>query len=62
MLFPVSIYLFKVNNKWCEVSPKSTKNPHRKGCLKDLPDSDIHSSSCEEGDFSGSFADSDAAL
>ena len=66
ILFPVSIYLFKVNNKntrkWCEISPRLTKNLSKEGCLKDLFDSDIHSSSCEESDFSGIDADSDAEL
>ena len=31
-------------------------------CLQDWFDSDIHSSSCEESDFGGSDADSDAEL
>ena len=66
ILFPVGIYLFKVNNKntrkQCEISPKLTKNLPKKGRLQDLSDSDIHSSSCEESDFSGSDADSDAEL
>ena len=55
-------YLFKVNikntRKQCEISPKLTKNLPKKGRLQDLSDSDIHSSSCEESDFS----DSDAEL
>ena len=59
-------YLFKVNikntRKQCEISPKLTKNLPKKGRLQDLSDSDIHSSSCEESDFSGSDADSDAEL
>ena len=66
ILFPLSIYLFKVNNKntrkRCGVSPKLTKNLPKKVCLQDLSHSDIHSSSCEEGDFSGSDANSDAEL
>ena len=66
ILFPVAIYLFKVNNKntqkQCEISPKLTKSLPRKVCLQDLFNSDIHSSSCEENDFSGSDADSDAEL
>ena len=61
ILFPVGIYLFKVNNKntrkQCEISPKLTKNLPKKGRLQDLSDSDIHSSSCEESDFSGSDAE-----
>ena len=64
ILFPVSIYMFKVNNKnttkWCEISPKSTKNLPIKCGLQDLCNSDIHSSSCEESDFTGSDADRDA--
>ena len=59
-------YLFKVNikntRKQCEISPKLTKNLPKKGRLQGLSDSDIHSSSCEESDFSGSDADSDAKL
>ena len=66
MLFPIGIYLFKVNNKntrkWWEISLKLTKSSPKKGCLEDIPNSDIHSSSCEESDFSGSDADSDAEL
>ena len=66
ILFPIGIYLFKVNNKntrkRCEISPKLTKNPAKKGRLQGLPDSDIHSSSCEESGFSGSDVDSDAEL
>ena len=66
ILFLVGIYLFKVNNKntrkQCEISPKLTKNLPKKGRLQDLSDSDIHSSSCEESDFSGSDVDSDAEL
>ena len=56
------MYLFKANNKntrkQCQKSPKLTKNLPKKGCLQDLPNSDIHSSSYEENDFSGSDADS----
>ena len=66
ILFPVGIYLFKVNNKntrkRCEISPKLTKNLPKKGRLQDLSNSDNHSSSCEESDFSGSNADSDPEL
>ena len=66
ILFPVGIYLFKVNNKntrkQCEISPKLSKNLPKKGCLQDLPDLDIHSSSCKEIDFSGSDVDNDAEL
>ena len=66
ILFPVGIYLFKVNNKntrkRCEISPKLSKNIPKKGRLQDLPDLDIHSWSCEESDFSGSDADNDAEL
>ena len=66
MLCAIGIYLFKVNNKntrkRCERSPKLTKNLPKKGCLQDLSDSDIHLSSCEESDFSGSDANSDAEL
>ena len=66
ILFPVGIYLFKVNNKntrkLCETSPKLTKNLPQKGCLQGLSNSDIHSSSCEESDFSGTDVDSDADL
>ena len=43
-------------------SPKLTKNLPKKGRLQDLFDSDIHSSSCKESDFSGRDADSDAEL
>ena len=64
ILFPVGIYLFKVNNKNTrkrhKISPKLTKNLLKKVRLQDLFDSDIHSSSCEESDFSGKDADSDA--
>ena len=64
-LFPVGIYLFKVNNKntgkRCEISPKLTKNLPKKGRLRDLSDSDIDLS-CEARDFSGGDADSDAEL
>ena len=66
ILFPIGIYLFKVSNKntrkRCEISPKLTKNLSKKGRLQNLSDSDIHLSSCEESDFSGSDADSDAEL
>ena len=66
ILFPVGIYLFKVNNKntrkRCEISPKLTKNLPIKCGLQDLSNSDIHSSSCEESDFTGSDAYSDAEL
>ena len=66
ILFLVSTYLFKVNNKntrkRCEISPKLTKNVPKKGCLQDLPASDIHPTSCEESDFTGSDADKDAKL
>ena len=66
ILFPFGIYLFKVNNentrKQYEVSPKLTKNLPKKVRLEDLSNSDIHASSCEEGDFSGSDANSDAEL
>ena len=64
ILFLVSIYLFKVNNKntrkRCEISPKLTKNLPTKCGLQDLSNSDIHSLSCEESDFTGSDADGDA--
>ena len=66
ILFPIGIYLFKVNNKntrkQCEISPKLTRNLPKKVYLQALSNSDIHSSSCEESDFSGSDADSDAEL
>ena len=66
ILFPVGIYLFKVNNKntrkQCEISPKLSKNLPKKGCLQDLSDLDIHSSSCKEIDFSGTDVDNDAEL
>ena len=66
ILIPVGIYLFKFNNKntrkQCEISPKSTKNLPKKSHLQDLSNSDIHSSSCEESDFTGSDAYSDAEL
>ena len=66
ILFPFSIYLLKVNNKntrkQCEVSPKLTKNLPKKVHLQDLSDLDIHLTSCEEGDFSASGANSDAEL
>ena len=66
ILFPVTIYLFEVNKentrKRCEISPKLTKNVPKKSCLQDLFHSDIYSSSCEESDFSGSDAESDAEL
>ena len=48
--------------KWCEISPKLTKNLSKKGRLQDLSDSYIHLSSCEESDFIGSDTDSDAEL
>ena len=64
MLFPLGIYLFKINNKNIrkryEICPELTKNLPKKGCLQDLSNLDIHSSSCDESDFSGSDADSDA--
>ena len=64
ILFPVGIYLFEVNNKNArkqfEICPKLTKNFPKKCRLQDIPDSDIHSSSFEESDFSVSEADSDA--
>ena len=64
ILFPVGIYLFKVNNKntrkRCEISSKLTKKLPVKCGLQDISDSDIHSSSCEESDFTGSDADRDA--
>ena len=66
ILFPVAIYLFNVNNKCtrkkCEISPKLTKSLSKKDRLQDLFDSDIHSSSYKESDFSGSDSDSDAEL
>ena len=66
ILFPVGIYMFKVNNKSsgkpCEISKRLTKNLPKKGCLQDFSNSDIHSSFCEESDFSGSDANSDAEL
>ena len=66
ILFPVSIYLFKVNNKntrkQFEISPKLTKNLAKKSRLQDLSNSDIHSLSCEEHDFSGNDADSGAEI
>ena len=66
ILFPIGIYLFKVNNKntrkQCEINPELTKNLPKKGRLQDLFDVDIHSPSCKESDFSGSDADSDAEL
>ena len=65
-MFPVAIYLFKANNKntrkRCAISLKSTKNPPKEGHLQDIPDSDIHSSSCEKSDFNGTDADSDPEL
>ena len=62
IFFPVHIlYLFNVKNKntrkQCEISPKLTKKLPKKGRLQDLSDSDIHSSSCEESDFSGTDAE-----
>ena len=65
MIFPVAIYLFKVNikntRKRCESSPKLTNKLPEKGCLQDSSDSDIHSSFPLWGkDFSGSDADIDA--
>ena len=66
ILFPVSISLFKVNNKntrkRCKKSPKLTKNLLKKSRLQDLSDSDIDLSFCEESDFSGSDAHSAAEL
>ena len=41
---------------------KINKKLVKKGRLQDLSDSDIHSSSCEESDFSDSDAYSDAEL
>ena len=62
----LGIYLFKVNNEntrqRCEISLKLTRNFPKNGRLEALSNSDIHSSSCEESDFSGSDADSDAEL
>ena len=48
--------------KPCEISQKLTKNLPKKGRLQDFSHSDIHSSSCEESDFSGSDANSDVEL
>ena len=66
ILFPIGIYLFKVNikntRKQCEINPKLTKSLPKKGHLEDLFNSDIHLPSCEESDFSGRDADSDAEL
>ena len=66
ILSPVGIYLFKVNNKntrkRCEISPELTKNLPKKGRLQGLSHADIHSSSCEKSDFSGSDVYSDAEL
>ena len=41
---------------------KINKNSPLKGCLQDLSGSDIHASTCEESDFTGSDAYSDAKL
>ena len=66
ILFSVSIYLFKVNNKntrkWCEIIPKLTKNISKKDHLQVISDADIHSSSFEESSISGSDAESDAEV
>ena len=66
ILFPVSIYLFKINNKntrkQCEISPKLPKNLPKKCCLQDLSHSDIDLSSCEESDSSSRDADSASEL
>ena len=51
-----------LGRKQCEISSKLTKNLPKKGCLQDLSNLDIHSSSCKKSDFSGSDADSDAKL
>ena len=62
ILFPVSNYLFKVNientRKQHKIGPKLTKNLPEKGLLQDIPDSDTHSSPCEES----KYRDSDAEL
>ena len=64
ILFPVGINLFKVNNKNTrkrrEISPKLTKTLPKNGRQQDLFHLDIHSSSYEESDVSGSDADTDA--
>ena len=56
----------KVNNKntrkRCEIGQKLTKNLPEKSRLQELFDSNIHSSPCEESDFRGKDADSDAEL
>ena len=66
IVFSFGSYLFKVNNKntrkRCEVSQKLTKKLPKKVCLQNLSDSDIYSSSCEEGDFSGSDTNSGGEL
>ena len=66
ILFPVGINLFKVNNKNTrkrrEISPKLTKTLPKNGRQQDLFHLDIHSSSSEESDVSGSDADTDAEL
>ena len=52
----------KTPRQRCEISLKLTRNLPKNGRLEALSNSDIHSSSCEESDFSGSDADSDAEL
>ena len=45
----------------CNKSKINKKSP-KEGRLQDIPDSDIHSSSCEKSDFNGTDADSDPEL
>ena len=58
--------MFKVNyentRKRCEISPQLRKHTPKEGRLKDITDSDIHSSSCEDSYFCGSDAASDVEL
>ena len=66
ILYPIVIYLFKVNKKisrkWCEISTKFSKNLPKRGGLQDIFDLHSHSSICGESDFSGNDAGSDVEL
>ena len=61
-VFTCSKLTEKNTRKRFEISQKLTKNLAKKSHLQDLSNSDIHSSSCEEHDFSGNDNDSGAEV